>query len=285
MDFMSGLVFHMLIGLSLIEPVTCDQMIPSPKATKMPAVTASESVAMPDWVTHIPEECFVGISRPCRAIEEARQEALNSAVTQILQAMGAEYSLHHTSTLTGNKKYSHHELNESLTYTAKWFLRSNQQNIRKSYVQQIPDGYLCFVLINFPAARLERLRQLTIGPKVGARLVKVDDKKGMLIEVRENNHVGVTLTDYQIEVTTENKKAALITFFAWKVPKCSHKNFHGLLDGKISIRGSSKTFFIPSPLADTGFKKLLLGSESRVSIILRGYDEIGRESSFLVNDL
>ena len=285
MGSLSSLVFHMLIGLSLIGPVTCEQMTPSPKANKMPAVTASESVAMPDWVTHIPEECFVGISRPCQAIEEARQDALNSAVTQILQAMGAEYSLHHTSSLTGNKKYSHHELNESLTYTAKWFLRSVQQNIRKSHVQQIPDGYLCFVLINFPAARLERLRQLTIGPKVGARLVKVDNKKGMLIEVRENNHVGVTLTDYQIEVTTENRHAALITLFAWKVPKCSHRNFKGLLDRKISIRGTSETFFIPTSSADTGFRKILLGSTSRVAIILRGYDEIGRELCFPVHDL
>lgn len=283
MDFMSGLVFHMLIGLSLIEPVTCDQMTPSPKATKMPAVTASESVAMPDWVTHIPEECFVGISRPCRAIEEARQEALNSAVTQILQAMGAEYSLHHTSTLTGNKKYSHHELKESLIYTSKWFLRSVQQNIKKSHVQQIPDGYLYFVLINFPAARLERLQQLTIGPKVGARLVKVA-KPGMLIEVRENNHVEVTLTDYQIEITTQNRHAGLITLFAWKIPKCSQRNFKGVLDRKISISGGSQTFFIPTSSADTGFKQILLGSESRVAIILQGYDEIGREWSFPVND-
>jgi hypothetical protein len=284
MDFMSGFVLHMLIGLSLMGPVTCEQMTPSPKANKMPAVTACESVAMPDWVTHIPEECFVGISRPCQAIEEARQDALNSAVTQILQAMGAEYSLYYTSSLTGNKKYSHHELNESLTYTAKWFLRSNQQNIRKSYVQQIPDGYLCFVLIDFPAAKLERLRQLTIGPRVGARLVKAA-KEGMLIEVRENNSVGVTLTDYQIEVTTQNRHAGLITLFAWKVPKCSHRNFKGLLNRKISIRGTSETFFIPTSSADTGFRKILLGSTSRVAIILRGYDEIGRELSFPVHDL
>ena len=284
MDFLVALALHVLISVSLIEPVTCDQRIPSPKATQMLEVTASKSVAIPEWVTRIPDECFVGISRPCQAIEEARQEALNSAVTQILQAMGAEYSLNHTSALTGNKKYSHHELNERLTYTAKWFLRSVQQNIKKSRVQHIPNGYLCFVLIDFPAAKLERLRQLTIGPKAVARLVKVA-KEGMLIEVRENNSVGVTLTDYQIEVTTQNRHAGLITLFAWKVPKCSHRNFKGILDRKISIRGSSQTFFIPNSSAHTGFKQFILGTESRIVIILRGYDEIGRELSFPVHGL
>ena len=284
MDFISGLMFHMLIGLSLTGPVTCDQTTPSPKENKMLTVTASEPTGIPLWVTRIPEECFVGISRPCQTIEGARQEALNSAVTQILQAMGAEYSLNHTSALTGNKKYSHHELNERLTYTAKWFLQSVQQNIKKSHIQQIPEGYLYFVLIDFPTARLERLRQLTIGPKVGARLVKVS-KEGMLIEVRENNRVSVTLTDYQMEVTTQNRHAGLITLFAWKVPKCSHRNFKGVLDRKISIRGSSETVFIRTFSPETGLKRILLGSESRVAIILRGYDETGRELSFPVYGL
>ena len=284
MEILIALAFHVLISVSLIEPVAYDQGTPSPKATQMLEVTAPKSVAIPEWVTRIPDECFVGISRPCQTIEGARQEALNSAVSQILQAMGAEYSLNHTSALTGNKKYSHHELNEKLTYTAKWFLRSVQQNIKKSHIQQFPDGYLYFVLIDFPAARLERLRQLTIGPKVGARLVKAA-KEGMLIEVRENNSVGVTLTDYQIEVTTQNRHAGLITLFAWKVPKCSHRNFKGILDRKISIRGSSQIFFIPNLSSDTGFKQFILGTESRIVIILRGYDEIGRELSFPVHDL
>jgi len=284
MDFLVALALHVLISVSLIEPVTCDQRIPSPKATQMLEVTASKSVAIPEWVTRIPDECFVGISRPCQTIEEARQEALNSAVSQILQAIGADYSLHHTSSLTGNKKHSYHELNERLTYTAKWFLQSVQQNIKKSHIQQIPEGYLYFVLIDFPTASLEKLRQLTIGPKVGARLVKVS-KEGMLIEVRENNRVSVTLTDYQMEVTTQNRHAGLITLFAWKVPKCSHRNFKGVLDRKISIRGSSETVFIPTFSPETGLKQIILGSESRVAIILRGYDETGRELSFPVYGL
>ena len=284
MDFLIVLAFRVLISVSLIAPVTCDQGPPPPKATQTLRVVASEPTGIPHWVTRIPENCFVGISRHCRSIEEARQGALDSAIAQILQAMGAEYSLNHTSSLTGNKKYSYHELNESLTYTAKWFLRSVQQNIKKSHIRHISNGYLCFVLIDFSAAKLERLRQLTIGPKVGAKLVKVA-KEGMLIKVRENNSVGVTLTDYRIEMATENRHATLLTLFAWKVPTCSLRNFKGVLDRKISIKGSSQTFYVPNHSFDTGFRQFILGAETRISIVLIGYDEIGRELTFPVSTL
>jgi hypothetical protein len=52
-----------------------------------------------DWVTRIPENCFVGISLPSNSIQEARAGALDSAVSQFLQAMGAEYHLEYGSVI------------------------------------------------------------------------------------------------------------------------------------------------------------------------------------------
>jgi hypothetical protein len=173
-------------------------------------------IGYPQWISRIPEGCFVGISNPCQSIEAARQQAMHSALSQILQAMGANYELEHETVLSGNLHRSHHELRERLSYSSQWFLRSVQQNIRKSHIQETPAGHVCSLLIEFPEDKIQELRRLSIGPKLGATVMR-SGPDGMLIEVRENNGVVATLTGYRLEITTENRYAGVITLFAWKV--------------------------------------------------------------------
>ena len=101
---------------------------------------SAEPQSLPYWVTNIPENAFVGISGPSRSIEEARQQAMNSAIGQILQAMGADYQLTHESVLSGNLDQSRHELKERLAYSARWLLDSVQQNARQYAFQETGDG-------------------------------------------------------------------------------------------------------------------------------------------------
>ena len=98
-----------------------------------------QSINKPDiplWVTHIPNDCFVGISEPCNTIEKARIKGIESAIAQILQFMGAEYTLNHESRLT--PPY----LNESLTYRAKWFVAFVQKNIKKMVLEKGRQGHV-----------------------------------------------------------------------------------------------------------------------------------------------
>jgi hypothetical protein len=267
-----NLVFDILL---YIPAVHATGPLP-PRYPQTLKVEASKSLHIPSWVTNIPKYGFVGISKPCHSVEEARQQAFDSAVSQILQTMGAEYSLTHTSLLSGNASYSHHELNERLTFTTRWFIRSIQQNIKKSDIQQIQGKYICFVLIDVPPAKIARLRKLTIGPKVTARIVhKYNDR--FIIEVREHNGVGVTLIDYDIMITTKNRHAGIITLFAWKVPKISSQTFKSVIQHKVSVKSNSQKFSIPNPIPGTGFKNIILGSQNQIQILLRGYDEIGRK--------
>jgi len=244
-------------------------------------VEASKSLHIPSWATNIPKHGFVGISNSCRTIEKARQQAFDSAVSHILQTMGAEYSLTHQSMLSGNTLYSYHELNERLTYTSRWFIRSIQKNIKKADIQKVQDKYICFVLIDFPPAKIEQLRKLTIGSKVAARIVKENSDR-LIIEVRENNGVRVTLTDYHIEIATKNRHAGIITLFAWKVPQISSHNFEGVIQHKVSVKGNSQNLSIPNPIPGTSFKHRILGSQNQIRILLRGYDEIGRQVEIIV---
>ena len=244
-------------------------------------VEASKSLHIPSWVTNIPKHAFVGISNPCREIEKARQRAFDSVVSQILQTMGAEFSLTHTSLFSGNVSYSHYDLNERLTYTSKWFIHSIHQNIKNSDIQQIKGKYICFVLIDFPPAKIALLRKLTIGPKITARIVHKHHDR-FIIEVREHNGVGVTLIDYYIMIKTKNCHAGIITMFAWKVPKISSQTFKGVIQHKVSIKSDSQNFSIPNPIPDTSFKNIILGSQNQIQILLRGYDEIGRKVEVIV---
>jgi hypothetical protein len=282
MEFVYSLAFNLLLNLLFDKPVFRRSEPPPLKPVQTLKVEAPQRINIPEWVTHTPLDCFVGISTPSGSIDEARQQALNSAISQILQAMGAEYNLKHESILYGNLHRSRHELKERLTYTARWFVRSVQQNIKESKIQQIRGKCVCFTLIYMPPVKMERLRRLTIGPKAAARTI--GEKNGRLvIEVRENNGISITLTDYEVDITTNNRHAGIITLFAWKVPKSYSRRFGGVLANKVALNDSSRAFCIPIPIPERGLKSLLFGSEDQVKIVLNGYDEIGRPLSLPVN--
>jgi len=273
-----------LLKLFFDKPALHGPAHPHPEPAVTMNLGSKHPANIPEWVTHIPDGCFVGISRPCESIADAREQALDSAISHILQAMGAEYSLEHSSTIKGNLHHSDHELNENLAYTAKWFARSIQEEIQELKIQQIDNKYMCFVLVHFPSSKIERMRKLTIGPKVAAELAR-KEKDAVLINIRENNGVVVTLTDYEIEITTKNRLAGLITLFAWKVPESSIGSFNGVLGGKVCLKDSSAQISIPYPVSGTSLKDVFLGAEDRIRVTLHGYDEIGRPLTFAVSKL
>jgi len=282
MEFLYSFAFNLLLNLLFDKPAVPYREPPPVKAVHALRVEIPRRMDIPEWATRIPVNCFVGISRPCESIEDARQQAIESALCQILQAMGAEYELTHESTLSGNLHVSNHALKERLSYTAKWFVRSIHQNIKKSEILRILDKHVCFVLIEFPPARIDRLRKLTIGPRVGARIVE-RRPGGFVIEVRENNDVGVCLTDYRMMMTTRNRHANIITLFAWKVPDSAIQEFSGVFDHKIILKEKAETLNIPLPSPDASLKSLILGSETRIDIVLQGHDETGRPLSLRVS--
>ena len=230
---------------------------------------------LPRWAVSAPKDCFVGISEPSHSIKKARRQALNSALSQILQTMGAAFSLKHESLLTGDHTYSEHKLSERLTYTANWFLKSIQQNIKEYKFIKHPKGYLGFVLIKVTPPQLQLFRNLTIGPQIAAKCIKTN-AEAMLIDVKELNGVGVTLTGYTVSALTKNHHAGLITLFAWKVPKGNRQNYQGGFDKKLHLKKSSTTVTIYLHSKNHRLKSLILGAKTITKIILTGYDEAGR---------
>jgi hypothetical protein len=237
--------------------------------------TAPASLAIPAWVTHIPRHCYVGISRPCPSIETARHQALDSGISQVLQAMGADYHLIHRSLLSGNASYAHHALYEHLTYTSRWFIRSIQQLIKKSVIRQIKGSSICFMLLHVPPATMDTLRRLSIGARLSARMVeKYHDQ--LIIEVAEHHGVRVKITDYDLTITTRNHHAGIITLFAWKVPQRTSTMYHGAIPHPVCLNDSTQRVSIPNPSSRKDVSAYILGSQTTLHLLLQGSDELGR---------
>ena len=247
-------------------------------------VEVGKSISVPDWVRRVPEDCFVGISRPCTTIEEARREAFDSAISQILQALGANYRLEHQYTLSGNAAKASHELKEKLVYSSKWFMDSIQQRVLQSHIASHRGKVVYFVLIHLPPHGIERLRRLTLGPKAGARIVNQAGGR-VEIKVTETNGVRVTFTDYTMDVTRKNRHAGIITLFLWKVPDMVSRHIEGVIGREFSLKGTSKSLEIPIRLPNNGLKSAFLGAQNRLEILLQGHDEIGRPVSVSVQPL
>ena len=237
--------------------------------------TLRQPLNVPSWVTNPPEHCFVGISKPCPSIEEARTQAINSAVSEILQTMGADYSLSHESILLGDLNYSKYNLKERLNFTANWFLESVQENVQKFEFEEVEKGYVCFVLITLSPSKIESLKKLSIGPKLTAEAIKTHDTK-LTIEIKEINDVGITLTGFQGSIKTINHHARLITLFAFKVPIGHTERINGVFDHKLNLKNSTETATINLQSKKHHLKSLILGSDTIIKILLTGHDTIGR---------
>ena len=124
MDFLYGIALNLLLKLFLEGTAILPPVPATSPPTQHIIAESAQPVKIPDWVNRVPKDGFVGISGFCSSIEEARQQALHSAVAQIVQNMGAEYTLSHDSRVSGDARSAHYELKERLAYTARWFVSS-----------------------------------------------------------------------------------------------------------------------------------------------------------------
>lgn len=280
MDVLYGVALNLLVKLLLDAPAM--HQSPPSAVVKTVTVEAPQPVRIPEWVTRTPRESFVGISGFCGSIEEARQQALHSAIAQIVQNMGADYNLTHQSTLTGNAIHAQHEVKEHLAHTARWFVSSVNENIVESDIQETKGKYVSFVLVRYSSEMIDKLRKLTIGARAGARIVSMEIGR-INVEVRENNGVEIVLTEYEVKMTTTNRHADIVTMFFMKVPKAASHTAQGMIEKKVSVKDNAKTLAISYPASVPDFKSFILGSETEIRIVLHGYDEVGRPVSLQVN--
>ncbi len=287
MDFPWGTLASIvwtLVGRPLFDQAAPPPAVPTPAPTLLAVMEqiTHRPVPLPAWVLHTPENCFVGISPLCPSQAEARDQAVASAVAQVLQAMGAEYRLRGEARSQGTASQASHEIKEELVYTARWLLREVQQGLRQTIIQEHAGKYLAYVLLEAKPEQLERMRRLTMGPKLSARLLR-NEGDSVIIEVRESAGVAVTLMGYRLSAETRHEHARLITLFAFKVAESSHWDKESGLPSPLRLRNSAAAESFTRPSQEASFKALALGSHTSQTFTLTGYDEIGRPVSIVAS--
>ena len=191
-----GAIVLVLMSISLPSPSTAESMLRGPGEPPQ-AMKAPHSISqIPEYVLKVPRSHFVGISAPCRGLIEARTSSLNDVLKQILKALGANCSLIYEDHLQTSDGAAERTLRDSLSIQATWFFREIEQEIvRSDYVHDENQHYIFFTLVRYPSWKLERMRVLTIGPRITARIVE-KNVDCLTIQVIESGGASVTLTDY-----------------------------------------------------------------------------------------
>jgi hypothetical protein len=231
-------------------------------------------------VASVPLGHFAGISAPSKDISEARKSAVNDVVRQILDSIGGSYSHRLKLSVYGSPKAPQRTVSDDLQGSAKGIVKGvSSRIVRSSWIES--DGkVVCFILVKYPDTLIAQMRKLSLGSSVTASVIGFEDGKA-LIQVSEGNGVKVTLTSADVHVKKRNRFAKKISYFVMKVADGSSESYRVGL-APVVIHSSSKV--IPLNLSDdTGFSDYLLGADIKRTIVLSGFDEIGRKVSVKVS--
>jgi hypothetical protein len=232
---------------------------------------------LPVYVTQTPKGHFVGISEPGKTIQSARQSAFNNAMEQIIRDMGATYNLSYKDRTYGRVAEIKRDVEINLTIMAEWFIREVEQNmVRSDMVVSKEGNYTFFTLIHFPDAKIEKMKKLTLGPKIAARVLGIKDNT-VKINIAETNAVTATFYEYQINDKKSYTRANFISYYIWKVPESKFLSYKRVFEEPIVVNLSSRLVEIPISCSKTGSANYFSGFSKSIEIDIIGYDEVGRE--------
>ena len=240
----------------------------------------SGHLQVPSFLTLTPADHFAGVSAPCPNLSEARKSATLDVVRQVLGSIGSSYGLKSKHYVKGNARGEGPQitLEESLTGTAKGTVLGVEQNIVKSSWSKDASGnFVYFVLVSYPQKMIAKMKRLSEGAQLIAKLIKVTGNE-INLKVTEVNGVAVVFTSADISVTKTHRFSKAISLFVWNVPSEIVHNSSVFIDPARVCRNSEN---IQLPISDHRKRLIdfLLGTNLKVVAILNGYDELGRQVS------
>lgn len=259
---------------SLFSPIHADNGTKQALVVQEPTLTAPRQIHIPKFATNIPNEYYVGISKPCKSISDARNYAIADAVKQILSSINIEYSHEFEYVTSGNVKNINRTVNDKLTRFAKGFLVGVERRIKKSSCSNTTKGYVYFVLVHYPDHLIKEMRRLSKGASVTAS-IKAIQNNNLIIELTEINGVAVTFNSAMIKVTKVNTYAPFIRYYIWRVSKGSKATYTKAFK-PIKVCQSTKNLTLSLNPTEKKAYEVLLGTKVTSEIYLSGVDEVGR---------
>jgi hypothetical protein len=241
----------------------------------------SGTIEVPSFLAYVPQGHFAGISAPSKTLSEARRSAVNDVVRQILDSIGASYSHRLNMSVYGSPKNPQRMVSEDLKSSAKGIVKGVSSRIVRSSWIEFDGKIICFILVKYPSELIAQMRRLTLGSIVTASVVGFEDGKA-LIQVSEGNGVKVTFTAADVLVRKHNCFAKKISYFVMKVADGSSESYRVGLE-PVSVRGESTLISIGVDHGRPRLSDYLLGADIKRTVILSGFDEIGRKVSVKVS--
>jgi hypothetical protein len=173
----------------------------------------------------------------------ARKMALHDVAAQVLRTIGAEYSLHSSSTITGSDRSVEYNISGHLSYSANGFIDGIDRNIISESHDRTPLGIVYRMRVRFSRKDIERFRKLSLGADATATHLG-----NGIVEVSESNGVPVTLTRYPIKVDEKNSNADFLSYYVMKVSSGESKKYSKAFRKPVHIKdGSHKKVKIKVP--------------------------------------
>lgn len=226
----------------------------------------------------VPHDTFLGISPPCPSVADARKKALSDVASQVLRTIGASYSLHSSSTLTGSVNTAEYNLSERFSYSASGFIRDIDRNVVRESHEQTPAGIVYRMRVRFTRQEIETFRRLSLGAKVHA-VYRGDG----IVELREVNGNPVMLTEYTVSVSEKNAHAGFLSYYVMKVSAGDCQEYRRALSRPVHLKGDVVRVRLSVPgQKKTGFQDLVLGTRRSVKVTITGRDSVGRSVAAVV---
>ena len=228
------------------------------------------SVTVPDFVTKVPPGHFAGVSAPCRTLAEARRSAVDDVVRQILGSIGVSYDHRHVNRMVGDVRAVRREIDDDLRGISHGLVLGVEQGIVESTWSRDHGMFTYYVLVKYPDSQIAEMRRLSRGAHVVASVA------GEFVHLRESNGVSVVLTSADVIVRKRNRFAPFISFCIWKAPEGSDERF-SLAFEAVRLCGSSGRIRLDFGRFSRQAMDYLLGADVSVSVVIRGFDEVGRK--------
>ena len=238
----------------------------------------TKTLSVPDFVTSVPLEHFAGISPPISSIDKARKLAVSDVVRQVLSAIGIEYQYRYTDLISGTPYNPKRVINDQLSGVAHGVVLGVDQNIvQSSWYRDGSGKYIFFVLVHYPYELIANMRRLSKGARVIASLISESDNN-IRLKVSQVNGVPVVILSAVVLIQKKNRFAKAISFFVWHVPSGSDHRVLVAIDPVHICKGSGE-IRLSLDRCKKSISDYLLGAKIERVVVLKGYDDLGREIS------
>ena len=131
----------------------------------------------PPFIRHIPADHYLGTAWNVHRLDQARAQALQDAVRQIAQAVGMVVKVEYKATLAAQGRVVTRHVTEEVSVVSEALLAEIPSHIVQAAYQPVGfNRYNAYLLIHFPRAKLEQLRDRYMNEQAVRQRIRAEER-------------------------------------------------------------------------------------------------------------